>query len=153
MSVFQQEPMTVDTVDIHYFILDTDIVETIPEGGDGEHSIDSRRLRMFSDIIIYNFICIIILKGWQFQSGFSSVRTVYTNLRRIIFLLNTEISEEKCCLVIKGVLVNESITVPNGIMMMFAAYDVFNIVYPEELGASLEFIQRSVSFIDPFIYA
>ena len=50
MSVFQQEPMTVDTVDIQYFIPDTDIVETIPEGGDGEHS---RGSRMFSDIIIY----------------------------------------------------------------------------------------------------
>ena len=33
------------------------------------------------------------------------------------------------------------------IMMMSATYYVFNIVYPEELGASLEFIQRSVYFI------
>ena len=47
--------MTVDAVDIQYFIPDTDIVETIPEGGDGEHSIHSRRLRMFSDIIIYMY--------------------------------------------------------------------------------------------------
>ena len=36
---------------------------------------------------------------------------------------------------------------------MFAAYYVFNIVYPEELGASLEFIQKSVYFIDRLIYA
>ena len=55
MSVFQQEPITVDTVDIQYFIRDTDIVEKIPEGGDGEHSIHSRRSRMFSDIIIYMY--------------------------------------------------------------------------------------------------
>ena len=55
MSVFQQEPMTVDTVDIQYFIPDTDIIETIPEGGDGEHSIQSRRSRMFSGIKIYMY--------------------------------------------------------------------------------------------------
>ena len=47
--------MTVDTVDIQFFIPDTDIVETIPEGGDGEHSIHSRQSRMFSHIIyMYN---------------------------------------------------------------------------------------------------
>ena len=54
---------------------------------------------------------------------------------------------------IDGVVVNESLTVPDGIMMIFAAYYVFNIVYPEELGASLEFIQSSVYFIDCLIYA
>ena len=48
--------MTVDTVDIQYFMPDTDIVETIPEGGDGELSIHSAgRSRMFSDIIIYMY--------------------------------------------------------------------------------------------------
>ena len=51
MSVFQQQPMNVDTVDIQYFIPDTDIVEKIPE----EHSIHSWRSRMFSDIIIYMY--------------------------------------------------------------------------------------------------
>ena len=55
MSVFQQEQMTVDNVNIQYFIPDTDIIETIPEGGDEEHSIQSRRSRMFSDIIIYMY--------------------------------------------------------------------------------------------------
>ena len=47
--------MTVDTVDIQYFIPDTDIVKTVPEGGDREHSIHSRRSHMFSDIIIYMY--------------------------------------------------------------------------------------------------
>ena len=54
---------------------------------------------------------------------------------------------KRCCLVIDGVVVNESLSVPDGVMLMFAAYYVLNIVYPEELAATLEFIQRSVHFM------
>ena len=84
--------MTVDTVDIQYFIPGTDIVVTIPEGGDSEHSIHSKRSRKFSDIIIYMY-------NNTKRLATSKRLFIRTNevrkLHGIIFLFDTDTSEGK----------------------------------------------------------
>ncbi|CAB4010891.1 Hypothetical predicted protein [Paramuricea clavata] len=56
----------------------------------------------------------------------------------------------RCSLVVDGIIVNEKLVgFIEGLMVMFASYYIFNIVYPEELASTLEFIQRCFLGLNP----
>ncbi|CAB3977263.1 Hypothetical predicted protein [Paramuricea clavata] len=57
---------------------------------------------------------------------------------------------KRCGLVVDEVMVNQSINgITEGMMMLFASYFVLNIMYPNEVAATLEFIQRCFVDINP----
>ena len=63
------------------------------------------------------------------------------------FVLGDILSCERCGLVIDQIMVNSSINGIEGILMLFASYFILNIAYPNEIRATLEFIQRYTSTI------
>ena len=66
----------------------------------------------------------------------------------MLFVLGDILSCERCGLVIDQIMVNSSInSIGEGILMLFASYFILNIAYPNEIGATLEFIQRYTSTI------
>ncbi|XP_028414156.1 uncharacterized protein LOC114537220 [Dendronephthya gigantea] len=67
-----------------------------------------------------------------------------------ISVFGDELLGERCCLVVDGIVVNDSLTsIAEGMMMLFASYYVLNIAYPDELAATLEFIQRCFLNLNP----
>ena len=67
----------------------------------------------------------------------------YSTNAIIVLLIGETLLPNRCSIVVDGIIVNEAVEgLIEGLMLMFASYYIFNIVYPEGLAATLEFIQR-----------